>query len=157
MIEYLNKLKEKYPFLLQFSKFLVVGFINTGIDFAVLNLLMYFTKETTGIYYSIFKSISFAVAVTNSYFMNKHWTFGSPEQAKASEFMKFLGVNIIGWGINVSTASYLVNIVGAPNGFSPVLWANIGAVSAVIVTLFWNFLGMKFFIFKKQINPEQAQ
>jgi len=145
----LSGIKEKYPFLFQFSKFFIVGIINTSIDFAVLNLLIGITDKTSGVYYSVFKSISFIVAVTNSYFMNKYWTFSSHEGAKAGEFAKFITVNLIGWGINVGTASYVVNVLGAPAGISPVVWANIGAVSAVAITLFWNFFGMKFFVFKK--------
>jgi putative flippase GtrA len=157
MIDYINRLKQKYPFLEQFSKFIVVGVINTGIDFAVLNLLMYVTGKEKGIYYSVFKSISFIVAVTNSYYMNRRWTFAETGKANNLEFMRFIGIYLIGWGVNVSVASYMVNVVGAPKIFSPVLWANIGAVSAVAVTLFWSFLGMKFFIFnKKKTNPNTA-
>jgi putative flippase GtrA len=144
------RLSQKYPFLLQFSKFVIVGIINTGIDFAILNLLIFTTGKSSGIYYPIFKSISFTAAVINSYFMNKYWTFASHGNAKAGEFFKFLIVNLIGLGINVGAASYVVNVIGAPIGFSPVLWANIGAVSAVIITLFWNFFGMKVFVFKKE-------
>lgn len=142
-------LEEKYPYLLQFSKFIIVGVINTAIDFGVLNILIFVTGRSSGIYYSVFKSISFSIAVINSYFMNKYWTFSSHDSAKAGEFAKFLIVNLIGLGINVGAASYIVNIIGAPIGISPVLWANLGAISAVIVTLFWNFLGMKFLVFKK--------
>lgn len=149
MNNFISSISAKYPFILQFSKFFTVGIINTSIDFAVLNLFIFATGHSSGVYYPIFKSISFAVAVTNSYFMNKYWTFKSQEGAKAGEFAKFIGVNLVGWGINVGTASYVVNVVGAPAGFSPILWANIGAVSAVIITLFWNFIGMKFFVFKK--------
>jgi putative flippase GtrA len=149
MQKLLKIIEEKYPAFLQFFKFVIVGVINTAIDFAVLNLLILFTSHSNGIYYSIFKSISFSVAVTNSYFMNKYWTFSSHESAKAGEFAKFIIVNIIGLGINVGAASYVVNIVGAPTGISPVVWANIGAISAIIITLFWNFFGMKVFVFKK--------
>ena len=149
MIASFNELKERHPFIPQFIRFFCVGLLNTGIDFGVLNLLIYLTGKTSGIYFPIFKSTSFIIAVTNSYFMNKYWTFKSSEVKKANEFLKFFGVNIIGWGINVGVATYIVNFVSAPTGFSPVLWANIGAFSAVAFTLIWNFIGMKFIVFKK--------
>lgn len=149
MIEHINKIKEKYIFLSQFMKFATVGVVNITIDFTVLNLLMYLTGEASGICYSIFKSISFLAAVINSYFMNKYWTFGSSGQIKTEEFLKFISVNLIGLGINVSIASYVVNTISIPSNFSPILWANIGAISAIVITLFWNFFGMKFFVFKK--------
>ena len=149
MIARLNNFKEKHPFVPQFIRFFCVGLLNTGIDFAVLDLLIYLTGKSNGIYFPIFKSTSFIIAVTNSYFMNKRWTFRSSDVTRSGEFLKFFGVNIIGWGINVGVATYVVNCVGAPAGFSPVLWANIGALSAVAFTLIWNFIGMKFFVFKK--------
>ena len=149
MQKLIKVLKEEYAALFQFSKFVIVGVINTGIDFSILNLLIFLTGQSSGIHYSMFKTISFSVAVTNSYFMNKYWTFSSHETAKAGEFTKFILVNLVGLGINVGAASYIVNIIGVPDGLSPVLWANIGAISAVVVTLFWNFFGMKTFVFKK--------
>ncbi len=149
MIARFNNLKERHPFVPQFMRFFCVGLLNTGIDFGVLNFLIFLTGKSSGIYFPIFKSISFVIAVTNSYFMNKHWTFKSSEITRENEFFKFFGVNIIGWGINVGVATYIVNYIGAPAGFSPVLWANIGAFSAVAFTLVWNFIGMKFIVFKK--------
>ena len=154
MIAYFSNLKEKYPFIPQFIRFFLVGILNTGIDFAVLNFLIYLTGKSSGIYFPIFKSISFIVAVTNSYFMNKHWTFkvsdlNAGNGTKINEFLKFLGIYIIGGGINVGVATYVVNYVSAPIGFSPVLWANVGAFFAVAFTLTWNYIGMKIFVFKK--------
>ncbi|MHB9019604.1 MAG: GtrA family protein [Minisyncoccota bacterium] len=149
MIARFNDLKERHPFIPQFIRFFCVGLLNTGIDFGVLNFLIFLTGKTSGIYFPIFKSISFIIAITNSYFMNKHWTFKSLDNKSAGEFLKFFGVNIVGWSINVGVSTYVVNFVAAPSGFSPVLWANIGAVSAVIFTLTWNFIGMKFIVFKK--------
>jgi putative flippase GtrA len=149
MIAYLKNFKDRHPFVPQFIRFFCVGLINTAIDFTVLNSLIYLTGKSSGIYFPIFKSTSFIVSVTNSYLMNKRWTFKSLEAEKAKQFAKFIGINLIGWGINVGSASYVVNVIGAPDGFSPVLWANIGAVSATAITLFWNFTGMKFIVFKK--------
>ena len=149
MVDLINKIKDKYPSLLQFFRFVIVGVINTGIDFGVLNLLIYFSGKSSGFYYPVFKSISFLFAVTNSYFMNKHWTFKASESDNAGEFLKFFSVNIIGWVLNVGTASYIVNVIGVPQDISPILWANFGAISATIITLFWNFIGMKFLVFKK--------
>lgn len=150
MSGYFGRLKEKHLSIFQFSKYIIVGTINTAIDLGALNLLICVSHKSSGIYYPIFKSISFLMAVTNSYFLNKRWTFGLAGEASAGEFLKFTGVNLIGWGINVGVATYVVNVIGAPTGFSPVLWANIGAISAIVITLFWNFFGIKFFVFKKK-------
>lgn len=138
-----------WPVLLQFVKFGIVGGLNAMIDLGVLNLLIYFSGLAAGFWYSVFKSVSFVAAVTNSYFWNKYWTFKSESGAGRVEFSKFFLVNLFTFALNVGAASVLVNVVGAPAGITPELWANIGAVSAVFVSMFINFLGMKFIVFKK--------
>lgn len=142
-------LSKRWPVLIQFVKFGIIGGLNAMIDLGVLNLLISFSGIAVGFWYSVFKSTSFVVAVVNSYFWNRYWTFRSEEAISASQFTKFLSVNLVGFGMNVGAASLLVNYVGAPAGFTPELWANVGAISAVFISLFWNFLGMKFFVFRR--------
>ena len=137
------------PVLLQIAKFLAIGALNTFLDLGVLNILILFTGVAVGSQYSLFKGISFAVATVNSYFWNKYWTFGSQNSANAKEFAQFFAVSIIGLGFNLGAASLVVNFFGAPAGISPELWANIGAVSATLVSLVWNFIGYKVVVFKK--------
>jgi putative flippase GtrA len=138
-----------FPVMVQFIKFSIVGGLNFLIDLGVLNFLIYLSGISAGIFYSAFKGTSFAVAVINSYFWNKYWTFESSGSPKTAEFFTFLAVNLIGFAINVTTASLVVNFIGAPPGFSGSLWANVGAAIAAIVSLFWNFIGMKYWVFRK--------
>lgn len=135
-------------FSLQFIKFLCVGLINTGVDFGVLNLLMFLFGITKGIGYSFFKAISFIVAVTNSYFLNKRWTFRKGGKMEKEEFAKFIVVSLIAFGINVGTASVLVSFVGPLGNISPYIWANISALAATVFTTLINFFGYKYFVFK---------
>ena len=138
-----------FPVLRQFVKFGITGGLNAMLDLGILNLLIHFTGITSGLYYSLFKASSFCIAVINSYVWNKYWTFRSEDEPRPVEFFKFFLVNLVGFGINVGAASLVVNYIGAPAGVTPELWANIGAVSSIAITLFWNFTGMKFIVFKK--------
>lgn len=137
------------PVLLQIAKFAAIGALNTLLDLGVLNVLILFTGIAGGYGYSLFKGISFVIANINSYFWNKHWTFGSQGAANAKEFTNFFIVSLIGLGFNLGAASLIVNFFGAPAGVSPELWANIGAISATVVSLVWNFIGYKVIVFKK--------
>jgi len=142
--------KNKSQAIFQFFKFTLVGSLNTFIDFGVLNFLMFIFQITFGWGYSIFKAISFSVAVINSYFWNKFWTFQKTEtKAGGKEFSKFYLVTLIGFLINVGIASFIVNVIGPQFGFSKVIWANIGAFIAVLCAFIWNFLGSKLLVFKK--------
>lgn len=134
----------------QFSKFAAVGTLNTLIDLGVLNLLIFLTDISSGTYYSLFKGISFLFGTTNSYFWNKFWTFQSNLPVTMKEYARFIFFTIIGTLINVSIASVVVNVIGAPEGVNPKLWANVGALVGVFAALMWNFLSYKKIVFKNQ-------
>ncbi len=134
----------------QTKKFILVGILNTFIDLGVLNILIWVSGIASGPLYSVFKGISFIVAVFNSYFWNKSWTFKKKETIKdRKEFACFFIVAFLGLVINISVASWLVNVVEPQFGMSLKIWANIGAICAAFISMAWNFLGYKFFVFKK--------
>ena len=137
----------------QFFKFLMIGAVNTIIDWGLLNILLLTSQRTDSLAYIGFKSLSFSLAVVNSYFLNKHWTFrdkgdsGAGQAGLSAQAGKFILVNLIGLVINIGLASLV-----ARNGYGRadfIIWANIGAVMATGASLLWNFLGYKFFVFKK--------
>lgn len=148
----------------QFSKFIVTGFMNAAVDFGILNIFLLFTGVAGGIFFSIFKGISFIAANINSYVWNKFWTFkgknahmpsaqGSAEghmtiQRTSKEYIQFLIVSVIGLGINVGTASLVVSVIGAQFGISAPLWANVGAACGSAAGLLWNFIGYKLIVFR---------
>jgi len=141
-------LGKKIIVIYQLAKFLLVGVLNTLVDLGILNLIILFVEVSSGIWYSIFKGFSFLVAVINSYFWNKWWTFEKKGEGGGKEFSQFLMVSVIGFGINVGIASLVVNISGPQLGLSPKIWANVGAVMATLCSMLWNFVGYKFIVFK---------
>jgi len=141
---------KKFLAIYQMAKFLLVGALNTFVDLGVLNLLMWISGIYAGIFYSIFKGISFLIATINSYLWNKHWTFEKRERVFApGEYFKFLVIVTIGLLINVTIASFVVNVIGPQFGIKSELWANVGAFAAILIAWVWNFLGSKFIVFKK--------
>lgn len=138
----------------QFSKFIIVGGVNTGIDFAVLNILMYLTGITSGFGLFILNCISFSVAVVNSYYMNKRWTFkeaaaGIADKNAAVQFSQFFVVSLIGITINGLILTGITTLIAAPFDMSDQLWANVAKLIATGASLVWNFIGYKLFVFKK--------
>ena len=143
-------LGKKIPVIFQAGKFIAVGISNTLIDWGILNLLIFISGIAAGFYYSVFKGLSFVVAVINSYFWNKFWTFRKEKAERTGkEILQFLVISVIGIGINVGIASLVVNAVGSPAGISLKVWATAGAAMATVISMVWNFLGYKFIVFKK--------
>lgn len=136
--------------LYQFIKFAETGGLNTFVDLGVLNLLILVTGLSAGIYYSIFKGISFVAAVVNSYFWNKHWVFESKAKGESGEkeFAKFIAVSVGGFIVNVSAAS-LILLLAKNSSMSPKIVANVAALIAFVLTMAWNFVGYKLVVFVK--------
>ena len=134
----------------QFTKFVAIGFLNTAIDFGVLNLLIYVAGISSGLSFTLFKSVSFVAANINSYFWNRFWVFKSHQESKGIEYLQFLVVSLVAIAINVGTASLVVNFIPIQFGLAPTIWANLGAAAGVAAGLIWNFLGYKFIVFKER-------
>lgn len=134
----------------QFAKFVIIGGINTGIDFLILNFLMYVTGISNGSELFILNSISFSIAVINSYFMNRRWTFQDKTKLEQTpvKFSQFFIISVIGLVINGLVLTSITTLIPAPFGLSHALWANIAKLMATGFSLIWNFIGYKFFVFK---------
>lgn len=137
------------PVLYQFGKFAAVGTLNTFVDIGVLSLEILVLGTPGILIYVIFKTVSFLAATTNSFLWNKFWTFDSQEPANSSQTAKFYAVAVIGFLLNVGLASYVFGGVANPKGISPDLWAKIAALAGVAAAFLWDFLGYKYFVFKK--------
>ncbi len=153
----------KIALVWQLAKFLVIGVMNTLVDLGVLALITilvasdtrhasestWFTLATLVVtYYSLYKAISFIVANINSFFWNKYWTFGSEARnSNPHQFVQFFLVSLVGFAINVIVASVLFSALSTQ--FTIGQAGLIGAAMGSIIGLAWNFVGYKFFVFKK--------
>lgn len=142
-------LSKKNALILRLAKFSLIGGTSSLLEFFILNFLFAVTGITSGLYYSFFKALTFIIALLNSYFWNRSWTFEKENDANKKEFGAFFVANLIGLCINVGTASLVVNGIGAPSFISPYAWANVGVLVAVCVTMTWNYLSYALFVFKK--------
>jgi putative flippase GtrA len=136
--------------LFQIAKFGAVGAANFAVDIGILNLLIFLSGTAVGAAYVIFKIISFTFAVTNSYIWNKIWTFKKTDSKDTGkEFMQFIMISVIGLILNAAVAGFLVIIVGPMGGIKVNTWASISAAAASICVMAWNFIGYKFWVFKR--------
>ena len=132
----------------QIAKFGTVVVINTIIDFVLLNFLI----SIIGWPILLSNSISFSTAVTNSYFMNKYWTFGDMRSAHIKQFSTFVLISIVGLIFSNILLHYGTVFLENYNPELSIIWQyNIAkAVSAVIV-LVWNFIASKYLVFHDRV------
>lgn len=142
-------LGQKIPIIYNFGKFGEAGGLNWLVDFGILNLLILITGINSGIYFSVFKGVSFTASATNSYFWNKFWVFEKGKSKAPQEVTKFILATVTGMIFNVLIAS-IIRFVG-PGLFVGIegnVWANIAAGVGSLTAMLLNFVLYKFWVFK---------
>ena len=140
---------KRFLWIFQLAKYLLIGVLATIIDLGILNFLMWTSGIAIGLWYSVFKGISFIVATCAKYFGDKFWAFEKMEKSgMRKEFSQFFIVTLIGLGLNVGAASLVVNVIGPQFGMNEKIWANVGGIAAAFAVTAWNFIGYKFIVFK---------
>lgn len=142
----------------QIGKFVSVGVLNTLVDIGFFNLF----RKIKGFTATRASYVSTTIAMIGSYFLNKSWTFASKGNV-AAEALKFFAITILGLYIIHNGIVYLLTkkvlwpgklalkIVRAfpflkklSDGF---VTDNFAKICAIAVTLIYNFLMYKFFVF----------
>lgn len=86
----------------QFVRFMGIGFLNTAVDFAVLNLFAAKFQVYEGAGVAAINTISFTAAVLHSFFWNKYWAFGKAAQDRTgatSNLGQFVTAAVLGAAI----------------------------------------------------------
>ena len=152
----------------QVGKFTSVGILNTVIDIAILNILVFFGLKavlTIGQnQYPVANIIAVSCAMVNSFIWNRRWTFGSKEKAVLPQVIKFLLITLIAsyliqqivlsqlyyrFDLLDKFAEILAGIIPKTQDFFKL---NISKAFAVLGAGIWNFLGYKFFVFRKRVS-----
>ncbi len=111
----------------QFIKFCIVGGSGVFVDFGI----TYLSKELLHLNKYVANSLGFLLAASTNYVLNRIWTFHNEDPDIASQYLRFLGIALIGLAINNLTI-YLLNDRFKLNFYLSKLFA-IGVVT------FWNF------------------
>lgn len=145
-----------------FVKFQCVGVVNFAVDLGVLTLL----NGVLGWPIGIANTISYSCGIINSFMLNRYWTFKIKLKFFSQyvvdigrrkmrlkflsvDFMKFIVINLLGWGVNTLTMVILVNGYSlTAKGLGP--FENV--LPKLIATAFSftvNFAGSKLLVFKE--------
>jgi len=121
----------------QFSKFILVGLLSTAVNYLIFFIALHYFF----INYLISSGIGFIAGVFAGFFLNKNWTFDSrPVQTKRIIISYFL-VYIFSLALSLVFLKIAVGIFH----ISP----EIANLLAICLTTCTNFIGTKFYVFKK--------
>jgi putative flippase GtrA len=124
---------------LEIFKFLAVGVLNTLVDISVAFVLNGFF----GIYYVICQIAGYSTGTLNSFFLNKFFTFKNKGNKHNSlqQFLRFIVINLISLGATLLALRMLMDVF--------LLNFYISKVIVTFLSLFINYIGSKFWVFRK--------
>jgi putative flippase GtrA len=144
----------------------VVGAVNTSVDFVLfvgLTKILHLPLDWVW----IAKVMSGTVAISISFFLNRHWVFGARGEAAHRQAMRFVAATAIGvYGIQTPLTQLFANVYTGPGRL---LWAILRDIHltriapsvltepfstktaafalATVVSLTFNFLAYRFWVF----------
>ena len=125
------------------ARFVIVGGINTAIDFGVL-----FTLTFLGIDKIIANYISTTCGLIFSFFANKSFTFQTTTTSK-KQFVLFIIVTLTGLWVLQPLVIWLSTMLLSPLIPSSAICLFIAKLAATAVSLTWNYLFYSRIVFKK--------
>lgn len=148
----IKQIREKYlinkSVIYKFSRFFLVGVLNTLIDLLVLNLLVYILNVSNPYIFALCKGFSFMIAVINSYFMNKYFTFRKKD-LQNKNFYLFVIISVVGLIINIVISGLSFYLLGIYSNIIPFnLIATVSGIMGAIFSMIINYICYSYFVFK---------
>ncbi len=146
-----SKLFSHILFLKQLGRFGIVGLMNVCVDIGIATTLRRaYNIDPLNITDMLpVLMLASSIAIVNSYFWQRMWTFAEKAPPTRKEFIAFVVVTLIGLGVNTAVSFVIIYSVGAFGVLSADRVLTISKIAATAVSLFWNFLGYKFIVFKE--------
>ena len=132
--------------LRQMLRFGLVGSLNTLIDLAVLNCLLWLWPTHRNSVLLLDNSIAFSIGAINSFLLNKYWTFQRTGYPDAREITRFALTTLAALACN-DAILWLISGLLHPVFLSAPLWANVSKLGAIAGTVLLSYLGMRLWVF----------
>jgi len=128
---------------IRMAKYALVGVLNTGVDFAVFCAFVY----GAGMDSVWAQTISYIAGVTNSYLLNRYWTFQVKGKMGMAELVRFIGINVISF-VAATTVLLGLEQLGAESALAKLV--------SVFCSLIVNYAGYRIWVFQAKGNEAKA-
>ncbi len=155
-----NEMKKN---IFQILKFGLIGILNTALDY----FLFFIFFSLLNIDKNLAQVLATAIAMTNSYFFNRYWTFNKQGKAQFGEMWKFVVVNIVSMCVTILCLNLFYDVMHIENiansalsavgvsyqllGDSAVMFCKLVAVPFSLAV---NFLGNRLWVFSKKTDKK---
>ncbi|WP_156290084.1 GtrA family protein [Oceanobacillus salinisoli] len=132
----------------QAIQFSLIGILNALIDIGSLNLLLFLWPTENSLFLLLFNTISYMLAVANSYLWNSNLTFRKTASKNRKEAFYFLIqalISLIISNIVFVGGSFFLGILPIPT----IAEQNIAKGAAMIISSAASFIFMRYFVFQK--------
>ena len=120
----------------QFVRFAAVGASGYLVNLATYTLCLH----AFGLHYLAAGTVAFAVAVTNNFFWNRHWTFDARDGHAGFQAARFLAVSVAAFLFSLAMLELLVGGLGVQKVLAQAI--------AIVTATPLNFLGNKLWSFR---------
>ena len=120
----------------QFKRFIIIGSFST-----IFNYIVFLAFFSTNFNYLLSSSIGYIAGLILGFMFNKKWTFQLRDHTNSIEIIKYIIVYFLSLVLSLSVLNILVNNMEID--------ARIANIFAIILTTMTNFLGLKFYVFRK--------
>ena len=120
----------------EFAKFIMVGVINTLINYGVFILLFL----AFNLIYFVAGAIGFLFGSVSGFFLNRLWTFKSKIPI-AKGFLKYFFIQLFCLGAHITTQISATKILGVPEIYSQ--------LAGIMLTTFLNYFISRVIVFNK--------
>lgn len=133
----------------QLGRFGLVGLINTGIDFAITNVLFLLLRPVGDLGLVLISVAACTAAATNSYWMNSRWTFRQ-QAGEPQALAGFALVALVGLVVNSAMFLFVAKYLHLLLEVGPVLTVNVAKLSGVATAMAVTFLGYRLGVFRTE-------
>ncbi|MDR0483121.1 MAG: GtrA family protein [Cellulomonadaceae bacterium] len=130
-------------------RFLLVGAVNTGIDFGILNLLVHL-----GVPLLPANIVSTSVALCFSFVANKKFTFKASGGSVWKQALLFLGFTLFGLWVIQGAILHLAQWA-FPDFMNTFVGLNVAKLVATVFSLIWNYLTYDRIVFRESADPTE--
>ncbi|MEK7664236.1 MAG: GtrA family protein [Patescibacteria group bacterium] len=140
----------KFLFIYQGAKFFLVGAVATVVDLKLFEFIWLLVLAQIQASSIIAKGFSFVISTALKYWGNKYWAFQKHGKENIhKEMAQFFLITLIGLAVDILSFRYFVNALGPQFDIPAAIWIKLSVIFAAIIAAIWNFIGYKFFVFKK--------